>query len=199
MTVNRSHSSSASRRYTLAAAPLVIGAAALYNWVIWPHVGYLHAMQRLEPAMERMAEELDAVTGSLEEKLSTMRSMQVELAKTREGLFTHEESNAFIHEIQGLVAKAGCAMERADFSPGKEAQETEDPNAPAAMETLYADFTIVGQYEQLVALFRMLGERRQKVWVDSCRIDLLDPRDGRLECQLGLTIYIVLQPGEPHP
>ena len=42
---------SASRRYALTTAPFVIAAAALCNWVVWPHVGYLHAMQRLEPVM----------------------------------------------------------------------------------------------------------------------------------------------------
>ncbi|HQG47647.1 MAG TPA: hypothetical protein PK373_01055, partial [Sedimentisphaerales bacterium] len=46
------------RRCVLTTALFVIAAAALYNWVFSPHIGYLRAMQRLEPVMDKMAEEL---------------------------------------------------------------------------------------------------------------------------------------------
>jgi hypothetical protein len=178
------------------AAPFVIAVAALYNWVISPHVGYLHAMQRLEPVMGRMAEEVDTVCGSLEEKLSTMRTLRGELAHLDGGLFTPEEAKAFLHDLQALVEKTGCVMTAADFARDKDARTAEDPNAPVAVETSHADLTVAGHYEQIVSLLRTLRDRRQKVWVDSCRLDLVDPRTGRLECQFGLTIYAAVQPGE---
>jgi hypothetical protein len=194
VTTDRSHSTSAPRRYALTAAPFLIGAAALYNWVVSPHVGYLHAMQRLEPVITRMAEELDAVDETRDEKLSTMRGLRAELANVQEGLFTSQEAKAFTQDLPMVVGKTGCAIGAVDFS--KDARETDDPNAPITVEALHADCTIVGQYEQIVALLQSLRERRQRIWVDSCQIDLLDPRTGRLECRLGLTIYIALQPGE---
>jgi len=198
MTVTRDHNeqSGKPRRYALTAAPFVIAVAALYNWVISPHVGYLHAMQRLKPVMERMAEELDAVCGSLDEKLSTMRAMRGELAKVEEGLFTPEQSKAFLHNLQALVEESGCVVTTVDFTREKDLKRAEDPNVPVTVETSHADLTVAGQYEQIVALLRMLRERPQKVWVDSCRLDLVDPRTGRLECQFGLTLYAALQLGE---
>ena len=196
MTTDRNQMPSASRRYTLAAAPFLIGAVALYNWVISPHVGYLHAMQGLQPVMDRMVEELDVVSEGLSEKRRTMRRMHDELARVREGLFTREESKAFVHDLQALVTKAGCVLVAADFALGKEPTEIEDPNVPVAIEALHADLTMAGQYEQITSLLQTLREWRRKVWVDSCQIDLVDPRNGRLECRLGLTIYIVRQPGE---
>ncbi|MEN6425638.1 MAG: hypothetical protein ABFE13_09765 [Phycisphaerales bacterium] len=194
MTTDRSHNTSAPRRYALTAAPFLIGAAALYNWVIAPHVGYLHAMQRLEPVITRMAEELDAVDETRDEKLSMMRGLRAELANVREGLFTSQEAKAFTHDLPTVVGKTGCVIGAVDFS--QDARETDDPNTPIAVEALHADCTIVGQYGQIVALLRSFREQRQRVWVDSCQMDLLDPRTGRLECRLGLTIYIALQPGE---
>jgi hypothetical protein len=178
------------------AAPFVIGTVALCNWVIAPHVGYLHAMQRLEPVMGKMAEELDAVAGSLEEKLPTMRTLKSELAKVQEGLFSPEESKAFLRDLQTLVETTGCVMTKADFTWEEGEDKTEDPNAPAVIKASHADLTAAGSYEEVISLLRMLQQQPQRVWVDSCRLELVDPRKGRLECQLGLTIYAFLQPGE---
>lgn len=180
----------------MAAAPLIIGAVALYNWTISPHVGYLHAMQRLQPVMGRMAEELDAIHGTLEEKRSTMRSLQRDLGRTRDGLFTPEESTAFLRSLQALAESTGCTMVGADFTVEEEADRISDPNTPVIAKASHVDLTVTGSYEPIVLLLQTLRERRQKVWVDSCNLNLADPRRGRLECQLGLTIYVVLQSGE---
>ena len=197
MTTDRNHKAFAPRRCALTAAPFLISLVALYNWVISPQVGYLRAVQRLEPVVTRMAEELDAVEGARDEKISTMRGLQAELAKVREGLFTCRESKAFIQDLPAILGKTGCAVVAVDFSV--DVQETDDPNAVVVVETLHADCTLVGGYEQIVALLQLLRQNRQKVWVDSCRMDHADSRGERLECQLGLTLYIALQPGGFRP
>jgi hypothetical protein len=199
VTTDRSHKSAGSARRALTAAPFVIGAMALYNWAISPHVGYLHAMQRLEPVMDRMVEELNVVGETLEEKRSTMRNLRAELATVREGVFTREQSKAFVHDLQTLVGKAGCVMVAADFTCDKDVNERDDPNVPPAVEALHADFTMEGQYDQIVAFLQMLREKPQKVWVDSCQIDFVDSGRGPLECRLGLTIFVAVQLGELHP
>lgn len=149
--------------------------------------------------MDRMAEELDAVSGSLEEKLSTMRTLRSELARVREGLFSPEASAAFLRELQSLVESTGCITTEADFAREKEDRKDEDPNVPMVVEAAHADLTVTGSYEQIVSLLGMLQQQRQKVWVDSCRLDLVDPRKGRLECRLGLTLYAFPQPGVHSP
>ena len=67
------------------------------------------------------------------------------------------------------------------------------------MEVSHTNLTVSGQYEQIVSLLQTLRDRRQKVWVDSCRMDLLDPRGGGLKCQFGLTTYALLETGELTP
>ncbi|HSV99344.1 MAG TPA: GspMb/PilO family protein [Sedimentisphaerales bacterium] len=190
---------SASRRYALTTAPFVIAAAALCNWVVWPHVGYLHAMQRLEPVMGKMAEELDIVAEGLDEKLANMRALRRDLAKVQEGLFTREESKAFLHELQTLVEATGCVMTEANFTRDDEGRKAEDPNSLTIVEASHVDLTAAGSYEQIVSLLGTLQRQRQKVWVDSCRLNLVDPRSGRLHCQLGLTLYALVRPGELTP
>lgn len=186
---------STSRRCALGAAPFVIGAVALYNWVVSPHIGYLRAMQRLEPVMDRMAEELGTASEGLSDKLATLRTLRSRLDKTREGLFAVDESTAFLRDLQALVETTGCVMIAADFTRDEESPEDDDPNAPVLLEASHADLTVTGSYNQIVSLLRTLRERTQRVWVDSCDLNLVDPRNGRLECRFGLTIYAVLQSG----
>lgn len=188
MTTDRSHKVLASRRYALTMALFLIGVVALYNRVISPHMGYLHAVQRLEPVVTRMAEELDAVGSARDEKLATMRDLRAELARVQEGLFPHQEAQTFIQDLPTTVAKAGCLIGAADFSV--DVEETDDPNTSVVIEALHADCTIVGHYDEITALLQLLRQNRRKVWVDSCQIDLVDPHSERLDCQLGLTLYI---------
>jgi len=192
------HRSFAQRKGVLAVALCLIGAVAVHNRVVSPHIGYLHAMQRLEPVLDRMAEELEAVDETREEKLSTARGLQAELARVREGLFTPEEAAAFTHDLPTLIENTGCTMSEVDLTSTGDSEQTDDPHATVAVRALNVDCTVMGQYEQIVALLQSLHQRRQKVWVDSCEIDLLDPRGGRLKCRLGLTIFIMLQLGGLH-
>jgi hypothetical protein len=194
--MDHNNPSSDSRRFAATAAPLVIAVAALYNWVISPHVCYLHAVQRLEPVVGRMCDELGTVSGGLDGKLSTMRTLRGELAQVRKGLFTPEERETFLRDVQVLVEETGCTMTLADFTRKDDAKRPHDPNTPVLVEPAHADLTVGGQYEQIVALLQTLRGMPQRVWIDSCRLDLVDPPSGRLEGQFGLTIYAVLEPGE---
>ena len=180
-------------------APFVIGTVALYNWVISPHVGYLHAMQRLEPVLSTMAEAASRVSGTLGEKHASLRALQRELAESQSGLFPYEESKLFIHDLQDLVETAGCTVMAVDVTDGREAPAAPDPNAPVAARSLRLDVTAAGQQEQVVALLQSLRQRRPKVWVASCRLELRDPDGGRLEVRLGLALDAATPPDSTHP
>lgn len=180
----------------MTAALFLIGAAAAYNWVISPHVGYLHAVQRLEPVMDRMAQERDAIGGTRDEKLSKLGTLEGEMAAVREEFFTREGAKTFIHDLQALVENAGCTMVTADFTRQKKTDTAADPNLPFLFASSHADLKVVGDYGQIIGLFQSLREQRQKIQIDFCRMDLLDPRSGRLECRLGLTICTLLPSGE---
>jgi hypothetical protein len=172
----------------LTIAPFVIGAAAMYNWVISPHVGYLHAMQRLDPVMGRMADEVGRVSGALDEKLSGLRAMERELAKSRNQLFTQDESRRFIHDLQDLVESAGCAVIAVEVTGHGDPAAATDPNLSVAVRSFRFGVTATGQQEQIVALLRSLRQRCPRVWVHSCRLESHDSQGERLEANLSLAI-----------
>lgn len=195
-TRNRDNTSSPSRKYAMTAAPLIIGMAAAYNWLIAPHVGYLHAMQRLEPVMDEMAHEGDLIGKVRDKKIAKLDALRTTLAAIHEELFTYEEAKAFIQSLQTVVERSGCTMAKADFVHEKRAGSATDPNLPVRVEPFGVDVTVIGEYGRIITLLELLWDQRQRIRVDSCLMDLLDPRTGRLECRFRLTIYALLPSGE---
>lgn len=194
----RANTCGGSTRKLLSAALIVIGAVAMYGWTVAPHVGYLRAVQRLKPAVAEMAAEKHRICGTLDAKRLKLRTVQQELARVREQVFTREQARVFLRDLQPLVEQTGCGLVVADFTGGDDAGQAREPRKPAAARASHVSLTVQGQYDQLVALVERLRSNRQKVWVDSCHIERFPARPGQLRCRLALTMYTLLDPGEPH-
>jgi hypothetical protein len=169
----------------------------LYNWIVCPHLGYLHAMQRLEPVLSHVADKLDMMSGVRDEKLSRLRMLERQLAEVQTGFFTAGEARQFIHDLQDLVETAGCTLATAVFTQEDGAAVWAESDTPEAVQSFRLHATIVGRHEQIVKVLEGLQERRQRVRVEFCRLDLLDPGIGRLELQVGLGIHVISPPGVP--
>lgn len=188
-----------SKRRAFSAALILVGAVALYNWVVSPHVGYLHAMRRLEPVVGRMVEQRQRIRGALDGKRQKLRSLQREFAETRQGFFTREESEAFTHNLQSFIEQVGCSIVIADFTYGSDGKQDRGPGMPAAVQDYHIGVIVWGYYDEITALLDRLQNNQPIVWVDSCRMDLLDARGGMLECRLALTTYVLWEEGESCP
>lgn len=204
-------------RNALAGALLVIGVIALYNWMVAPHVAYLHAVQQLAPAVERMAAENDRIRRTLGPDLRRLQSVRRERADVQKELFAGAEFTALVRSLPELVEQTGCTVIVADFTgsgdpgPGRGAE----PNT--AFTIRRAGVTVRGTLDQIAALLDRLQEHRPKVWVDAFRMERSatppDPqRTGKAEsavgpdrepfsepgadlfkCQLAMTMYTLAQ------
>lgn len=174
------------------AALLIIGVLAVCNWVAGPYVGYLRAVQQLEPVVGQMAEEKDRIHGNLGLKFRQMRTMQQELADIRAGLFSRGEAGEFLRNLPALVEQTGCIIVLADFTDG-DAGSARRGDEPDTLEVSGANLTVLGQYEQLIALLERLQNDRRKVWVDSCQVERFDADRGLCRCRLAVTIYALAE------
>ncbi len=197
MPSDRTNTLTTSKWNALSAALLVIGAVAMYNWTLRPHLGYLRAVQRLEPVVSETAVEKDRVCTTLDAKRLALRTLQQELVKAHAEFFTNEESKAFVRHLQSLVEETGCTVLVAVFA-GDSARQAQEPERPVGLRASHVSLTVQGQYDQIVGLLEKLRSNRQKVWVDSCRMERSGTTAGQLKCQLALTTYTVLDPGEPN-
>lgn len=178
-----------SKRNAISIALIAIGAAAMYNWILSPQVGYLRAVQRYQPVVDEMAQETGRIGGIQDEKRQQLRTLQRELAETRDGFFTREEARTFLGNLQSFVEQAGCKVAAADFtSDGRIGLPRKSGELDPVM-TSQVNLTAVGQYDQIITLLERLQSNRKRVRVDSCRLALSDVRSGRLECKLILILH----------
>lgn len=170
-------------------ALIVIGAAAMYNWVLSPQVGYLRAVQRYQPVVDEMAEETGRIGGMLNAKRQQLRALQQELSGIRDSLFTREEAKIFLGSLQSFVEQTGCKVAVMDFASDSRTEQPPGSGEAGPVATSRVNLSIVGQYDQIVMLLDRLQNNRRKVWVDSCALTLSDLRSGRLECKLVLITH----------
>ena len=190
-------------RDTSSVALLIIGLLALYSWVLAPHVGYLHALERFESAVTRVSEERDRISDSLDTKVAQWRSLQREMADFEEGLFPAQEAQTFVRGLLPFVEETGCAVLLADYAGGGRVEPVgegfpdavscvggPEPNAPVALAVSHLDLAASGTPEQVMTLLERMENHRPRVWVDSCRFDFPHGYSGRIECHLVLTLYV---------
>ncbi len=191
MLANRAITMKRSTRGAFSIALFAIGAAAMYNWVLWPHVGYLRAVQRYQPIVDKMAGQTGMINATLDRKRQQLRAEQRELAGIHESLFSSTEAKAFLGSLQSFVEQTGCKVIAADFTSPSDGQSAQTPESkdPAPATASHVDLTVTGLYDPIVALLGRLQANSKRIWVDSCGMKLSEPRSGRLECRLSLTLH----------
>jgi hypothetical protein len=176
-------------RSVSSAALIVIGVLALYNWVLAPHLGYLHAMQKYGVVVDCVTQEKNRIADTLEAKVSQWHTLQRELAELENGVFTADQAKAFARSLLPLVEETGCAVVTADFAGAGKTTRVEDPNQTVVIEISHLSLDALGQSEQVSALLARLRDTRPRISIDSCRFDFPDGGSGSMECHLAMTMY----------
>jgi hypothetical protein len=178
-------------RNASSAALIVIGVLALYNWVLTPHLGYLHAMQKYGAVVGCVAQEKNRIADTLEAKVSQWHTLQRDLAELEDGVFTADQAKTFVRSLLPLVEETGCTVVMADFAGGGKTTRVEDPNQTVVIEISHLNLDALGQPGQVSALLERLRDNRPRISIDSCQFDFLDGGSGQVGCHLAVTLYAV--------
>ncbi len=165
-----------SARNAWSGALLIIGVIAMYRWVVSPHVAYLQAVQRLAPAVDRMAAEDDRIRRSLGPDLRDLQSVRRERADAQEGLFTDAEFTVLIRNLPAVVEQTGCTVVVADFTEGSDLGPGHGADPDPALRIRHAGLTVRGTLDQIAALLDQLQKNRPRVWVDALRMERVPAR-----------------------
>jgi hypothetical protein len=197
MTADRLRRYPKAARNASSAALLAIGVLALYNWMLAPHVRYLHAVQRLGPVVGRVTQERERISSTLDGKVGQWRALQRDKAELDEGVFTAQQAKAFLRGLLPLVEETSCVVLRADFNPDARTQRFDEPNLPVVMEVSRMSLDVLGQLEQVSALLQRLRDSQPRAWIDSCQCDFSGGNAGRVECNLALVLYTIVDRRDP--
>ncbi len=171
------------RRVTLAAL-LVISTVALYRWILAPYGGQLLAAQKYDFVLASVLRKASILSTTLEKKKAKLQELTAQAETLQNELFTPDQLRAFFTSLPGLANSNGCAIQ----SINSPSEKQNNPVSDKGIIEKRAVVTVIGGYANIMALIKDLQTGRQKVWIDSVRMDT-GGSPGKLKCQLTLTLY----------
>ena len=191
MLVEKLSKLSSSSRNALSAALVLIAAVAMYRWLVAPHVTYLFAVQRYEPILQDVAQKKQNLRNSVTVKRKRLVDLEEEFSNVVGEFFTSEQAGAFFAEIPDIAGREGCPVSAVSFQPAQAGPTLRYGGKVLVIRSRAASLTVTGQYNSVMALLGALGDRQQRVWVDSLRMELSDVTTGILRCTISISIHTI--------
>jgi hypothetical protein len=180
-----------SSRSAISTALILIAAAAMYNWMVAPHVNYLFAVQRYEPVVDNIAHEKEITTKTLERNKAKLQELTDQLTSARNSLFTPAEAKTFFGNIEAIAKDTDCTLQSLSFTTRDRGVAFGQSQDALHIVAKSAALSFTGSYDNIIALFNKLQNRLQKVWIDSIRLQIFDIQSAKLKCDTTVTIYVV--------
>jgi len=182
-----------STRNTISGALILIAAVAMYNWVVTPHITHLSAAQEYERIVAKAKEKNSNAAREVEVKIKKLDNLYKQLNEIRISLSTSDETKEFFSNLQDVSEEAGCTVNSLNLvvkepSLGKK-QKRPEPNSNIIANS--AILTVSGEYKNIIRLVEKLQNHNKKIWMDSFRIETVDPDSDLLKCDMTITIYTV--------
>ena len=179
----------ASERRVIIAALSIIGALAIHNWLVSPHVASLRASQRYERATGMTRNESEAVGHKLQAKRQDLERLLAEQAVLAEGVFHPAEAERFFNELEPLCVTNRCTVNSFNHADRDDPirRGVSDDNTPVSRKT--ATLTLQASYGNTVRLMEKLQAYPRKVWIDKLKISSTPTASGAI-CQLEISIYV---------
>jgi hypothetical protein len=170
---------------------VLIGAIAVYNWIVAPHRNYLLAAQRYESAAGSLAKKSQVVSNNVAMKRKALEELQAKFKQVRGRLFNPVEAGRFFSNIQNKSEEVNCIIRSLTFSPGSSASSADRSEANSYITAQRATLSVLGGYGNIVALMNKLQDCSKQVCIDSVRINSDNKNSGYLECDMTITIYVI--------
>jgi Tfp pilus assembly protein PilO len=178
-------------RTALLAALVLIGAVAVYNWIVAPHRNYLLAAQRYKSAVGLLERKNQTIRHDLTVKRTKLEELQEKLRQIHLGLFDPAEAENFFTNIGNKSEEAGCIVSLLTLSPGSPTSEEKRSKSNHYITKQQATLSVAGGYENIVTLMDKLQDSPKKVCIDSVGINADDMDTVHLECEMTITIYVI--------
>ncbi|UCG60182.1 MAG: hypothetical protein JSU70_11785 [Phycisphaerales bacterium] len=191
MSVEKIAKLSSSSRSAAFGALILIGAIALYNWIVAPHVTYLHAVQRYEPTVDVILDEKKATIAALAGKKKRVEKLREQASQLRRTLFTHEKGAEFFSDLQTIAEEAGCVVNSVNFGAGGSRPSARQSDIALHASDQRAMLNVVGTYDQITGLARRLQARTQNVWIDALDMTSFSMDSARIRCDMTITICTI--------
>jgi len=170
---------------------VVIVSVAAYNWLVAPHISYLHAAEQYQFAVKNMATQNNVIKNSLNGRKEKLEKFRRDLAKTRAMIFTASGAKRFFSSIEAISSKADCLIYSINFLSEKNKSDAKSAQNVTGIIPQRVFVNFAGTFSNLIKFLTKLTDRPQKVSIDSIRIEATNSDPTLLECEMIFTIYRV--------
>jgi hypothetical protein len=191
MLINNLAKLSRSSRNAGSASLIIIGALAMYNWIVAPHTAYLAAAQQHEVVVATVARKNEHITKMVEIKRKKLEELREQSAHLLSTIFTADKATEFFSDLQAISEQSGCTVHSLNFvgnTPDYKSGHLEDS---AGVVDKSAILSVIGGYSDIIKLFERLQMRSEKVWIDSVRMQTVDRRSANPQCDITLRIHTI--------
>jgi len=178
-------------RSAITTALILIAAAAMYNWMVAPHVNCLFAVQRYKPVVDNIAHEKEIITKALERNKAKLQELTDQLTSARNSLFTPAEAKTFFGSLEAIAKDTDCTLQSLSFTTRDRGVTFVRSQDALHIVAKSATLSFTGSYDNIIALLNKLQNRLQKIWIDSIRLRIFDIQSAKLKCDTTITIYVV--------
>ncbi|PKL47193.1 MAG: hypothetical protein CVV39_06170 [Planctomycetes bacterium HGW-Planctomycetes-1] len=177
-----------SKRNILAAAILLIGFVAAYNWFISPQTRYLAAAQKYHDTIDARERTGKLLTAQLKLRQKKLDELTQRFESDKQAFFEIEEAKSFLTGIQSLAETNGCQITNLKLSPPRPIIVKD--NDSIDLNRYQVDMSFLGGYGNIVKFLHTLQNKPQKVWVDAINVSMKQAAaSGYLNCNITLSIY----------
>ena len=178
------------------AAFVIMGATALYDHFVVPHINYLHATQEYALVMGDIAKKINTVSTVAEIKKRKLGELQDKFEHIHTMLFNSVEAEEFFSDIQAIAEQDNGTVYSLNFSPiNTTTEETAQSKVTGNISENSMTLTVAGSYTDIVNLINSLQNRPKRVWTDSISIETIGDSD-MLKCELNIRIYVLYDKGK---
>ena len=183
--------SSRSSRIAVLAGLILIGAFAVYNWIVAPHMNCLMAAQGYEFVLDDLAKKKLVVSNNVKIKTEEVEQLQEKLKQACADLYDPVEAARFFSNIQNLAESAGCVVNTLNFPPTNSLIKNKKTQTDIYVTSKRALLSFTGNYKDITELINKLQDRPGKVRLDSIKIKYAPGGSGRLKCDAAVTVYVL--------
>ena len=179
--------SDCSKRNILAAAILLIGFAAIYNWFISPQTRYLAAAQKYRGTMDEREKIGRLITTQLKLRQQKLDELTQKFESEKQVFFETSQAKSFLSGIQSIAEMNGCQVVNLKLSPPREIGIKD--NNSIDIRQYQADMSLLGGYGNIVKFLNTIQNKTTKVWIDTISVSMKQATNGYLNCNITLSIY----------
>jgi|GEM_PF-1187467 hypothetical protein len=180
-----------SARSVFPATLALIGAVALYNWIVAPHCNYLAAAQRFESTASNLVKKNGTISRNVATQRQQLRELQEKLDLIQSRFFEPVEAEEFFSEIQTTSEEANCAVHSLGSSASESAPNASRLNTGASITSQRAILSVLGEYGDIMVLMDKLQNSSKHVRIDSVKICPESTGSARLKCDMTITIHVI--------